>query len=90
MSENVLENYKESKKQKMTTEGGDPYFDWLPTELIEYIIKECLSDIRDYCALSRVSRKFKIIVDRMWKGYAQKRYYEPCVRCISIKRVQKI
>ena len=55
---------------------GDPkhnYFDWLPTELIEYIIKECLSDFRDYCSLSRVSKKFKIILDRLWKGYAYKR-----------------
>lgn len=71
----VSENYKESKRAKMDTvaDSKQDYFDWLPTELIEYIIKECLSDFRDYCALSRVSRKFKIILDRLWKGYAQKR-----------------
>ena len=75
MSEVVSENCKESKRAKMDTgcDSKQDYFEWLPTELIEYIIKECLSDFRDYCALSRVSRKFKIILDRLWKGYAQKR-----------------
>ena len=75
MSEDQFESYEESKRLKMEAEGDlkRNYFDWLPTELIEYIVKECLSDFRDYCALSRVSRKFKTILDRLWKGYAQKR-----------------
>lgn len=70
-----MEGCKEVKRPKMDTEGdaNDNYFDWLPTELIEYIIKECLSDFRDYCSLARVNRKFKVILDRLWKGYAQKR-----------------
>ena len=63
------------KKQRMDIEGDSKqnYFDLLPTELIEYIIRECLSDLRDYCALSQVNRKFKVILDGLWKGYAQKR-----------------
>ena len=75
MSDSVVEDHKESKRSKMDTDVDDKqdYFNWLPTELIEYIIKEWLSDFRDYCALSQVSRKFKIILDRLWKGYAQKR-----------------
>ena len=75
MSDSVVEDYKESKRSKMDTDVDDKqdYFNWLPTELIEYIIKEWLSDFRDYCALSQVSRKFKIILDRLWKGYVQKR-----------------
>ena len=75
MSEDQLESHEESKRPKMEIEDDPKHncFDWLPTELIEYIVKECLSDFRDYCALSRVNRKFKIILDRLWKGYAQKR-----------------
>lgn len=75
MTERVLESYEEAKKPKMDTKdhAQHNYFDWLPVEVIEYIIKECLSDFRDYCSISRVSRKFKIIVERLWKGYAKKR-----------------
>ena len=75
MSDSVVEDYKESKRSRTDTDVDykQDYFNWLPTELIEYIIKEWLSDFRDYCALSQVSRKFKIILDRLWKGYAQKR-----------------
>ena len=85
MSEVVLESYRETKKPKMDIEHEckQNYFDWLPTELIEYIIKECLSDLRDYCALSQVSRKFKMILDRLWKGYAQTRLTKsPSYGCI--------
>ena len=75
MTEETLESYREVKRLKMDTDGEVERncFDWLPTELIEYIVKECLSDFRDYCSLARVNRKFKIILDRLWKGYAQKR-----------------
>ena len=75
MTEGTLESYRKAKRFKMDTEDDVKRncFDWLPTELIEYIVKECLTDFRDYCSLARVNRKFKIILDRLWKGYAQKR-----------------
>jgi len=67
----------ETKKAKTDTEEEHElpdYFEWLPTELIELIVTCGLLELRDYCSLTRVSKKFKVIVDRLWKGHAQKRY----------------
>jgi len=65
----------EIKRAKKEAEDHLPdYFDWLPTELIELVVTCGQLELRDYCTLTRVSKKFKVIVDRLWKGYAQKRY----------------
>ena len=65
----------EIKRAKKEAEDHLPdYFDWLPTELIELVVTCGPLELRDYSRLTRVSKKFKVIVDRLWKGHAQKRY----------------
>ncbi|XP_065892480.1 F-box only protein 21-like isoform X2 [Dysidea avara] len=88
----------EIKRVKTETEEDHlpDYFDWLPTELIELVVTCGPLELRDYCTLTRVSTKFKVIVDRLWKGHAQKRstwikwsslqsagvsWYEVCKEC---------
>jgi len=61
-------------KKEMEDEHLPDHFDWLPTEVIEFVVTCGPLELRDYCTLTRVSKKFKVIIDRLWKRHAQKRY----------------